>query len=332
MHILSIIVTALGESCDTTRTSDRRRESRSGRPRCVRRGDSGSVLGARARSCSFSVSRSRCCSAPCCCTLTTTPTAPSRTQPRCVLSLLLSAAAAAATGRRADEPSFDTQWTTYVRDEGAINATSWWGGTFHSCSASSETSLAAGCASLPLPFPVRAHADKGSHSTQATRPSPSPAPRSGSWETGASSPLSLASRSSLSRSAPAHLDHLDRRNPRQSRFYCALLDEDQPWRWYSGSTLASPVGGKEGLNSTRCALSGLEDKQHTLVFGQRQEDVLGNGVTVRRLFLGPLPSPLSSRESVLQDLLRQALQLLTPALSSSTTTSSTMRPTPPSRS
>ena len=240
-------------------------------------------------------------------------------------------------GGAADEPSLDTQWTTYVRDEGAINATSWWGGTFHSCSASSETSLAAGCASLPLPSPVRAHEltkartrhrqrDHHLHRHQGlargrlVRPRRSP------------SPLSLASRSSLSRSAPAHLDHLDRRNPRQSRFYCALLDEDQPWRWYSGSTLASPVGGKEGLNSTRCALSGLEDKQHTLVFGQRQEDVLGNGVTVRRLFLGPLPSPLSSRESVLQDLLRQALQLLTPALSSSTTTSSTMRPTPPSRS
>ncbi|GAA5893582.1 hypothetical protein JCM8208_000834 [Rhodotorula glutinis] len=128
--------------------------------------------------------------------------------------------------------SYSTAWTTYVRDTGAINATSWFGQTFHSCSASSETSLAAGC-NATITF-------TGTKVWVV-----------GDW------------------------------NPRQSRFYCALLDEEQPWRWYNGSTLASPVGGQTaGLNRTRCALSGLENKQHTLVFGQRQEDVVSNGVTL----------------------------------------------------
>ncbi|KPV74832.1 uncharacterized protein RHOBADRAFT_53767, partial [Rhodotorula graminis WP1] len=128
--------------------------------------------------------------------------------------------------------SYSTAWTTYVRDTGAINATSWFGGTFHSCSASSETSLAAGC-NATITF-------TGTKLWVV-----------GDW------------------------------NPRQGRFYCALLDEEQPWRWYSGSTLGSPVGAQSaGLNHTRCALSGLENKQHTVLFGQTQEDVVGNGVTL----------------------------------------------------
>ncbi|TNY24723.1 hypothetical protein DMC30DRAFT_412962 [Rhodotorula diobovata] len=130
-----------------------------------------------------------------------------------------------------DAVSYSTAWTTYVRDTGAVNATSWLGGTFHSCSASSQTSLAAGC-NATITF-------TGTKIWVI-----------GDW------------------------------NPNQGIYYCALLNEGQPWRWFNASTLSSPYPGQTGLNHTRCQLSGLENKQHTLVFGQTQDDVINNGITI----------------------------------------------------
>ncbi|GAA6047430.1 hypothetical protein JCM3770_001301 [Rhodotorula araucariae] len=142
------------------------------------------------------------------------------------------------TAAKVDEPHRTAQWTTYVGDKGAVNATRWYGGSFHSCSASSELSTAAGC-NATITF-------SGTRIWVI-----------GDW------------------------------NPVQGSYYCALLDEHQPWRWYNGSTLSSPYGpGQPGLNHTRCELSGLEpDKQHTLVFGQTYDGVAhatvpGAGITI----------------------------------------------------
>ncbi|BGP40400.1 hypothetical protein JCM10449v2_004362 [Rhodotorula kratochvilovae] len=130
--------------------------------------------------------------------------------------------------------AYSTGWRTYIGDGGGVNASSWYGGTFHSCSASSELSTAVGC-NATITF-------SGTKIWVI-----------GDW------------------------------NPAQGSYYCALLNEQQPWRWYNGSTLSSPYPGQTGLNHTRCQISGLENKQHTLLFGQTYDGVAavdGNGITI----------------------------------------------------
>ncbi|GAA5985280.1 hypothetical protein JCM11641_005382 [Rhodosporidiobolus odoratus] len=69
-------------------------------------------------------------------------------------------------------------------------------------------------------------------------------------------------------------------NPSQRGFYCLLRDEG-PWHWYSGSALGGNPNGTAQWARTRCAVTGLEaGKQYTLVFGQPQETVNSNGVTL----------------------------------------------------
>jgi len=45
------------------------------------------------------------------------------------------------------------------------------------------------------------------------------------------------------------------------------------------------VGGEKGgsLNRTRCRVDGLENKRHTMAFGQLAQDVARNGITVSSL-------------------------------------------------
>ncbi|GAA5910533.1 hypothetical protein JCM6882_008548 [Rhodosporidiobolus microsporus] len=72
-------------------------------------------------------------------------------------------------------------------------------------------------------------------------------------------------------------------NAAQRLFYCILDDGESslPWKVYNASERSSVTSNNVwGLNYTRCAVSGLESKQYKLTFGQWQEDVNSNGVTM----------------------------------------------------
>ncbi|GAA5985514.1 hypothetical protein JCM11641_007091 [Rhodosporidiobolus odoratus] len=83
-------------------------------------------------------------------------------------------------------------------------------------------------------------------------------------------------------------------NPNQRGFYC-VLNEETPWKWYNGSSLAGPATGSAGLNRTRCAISGLEaGTQYTLTFGQPREQVQNNGVTLDYIVIDNSTEPSST--------------------------------------
>lgn len=183
---------------------------------------------------------------------------------------------------------------------------------------------------------ARTRADEGSHSTQATRPSPSPAPRSGSWETGASSPLSLALSSSLSLSEYARSPRPSR--PQEPSTKPLLL---RPARRGPALEVVQRLDAREPCRRRRRAQS-----YSLRAVGPRGQAAHARvraeaGGRSRQRRHGASALALASRSSLssrtgewvkLDVLARQVLQSLTHVPCSSTTTSSTMRLTPPSRS
>ncbi|GAA5870930.1 hypothetical protein JCM1840_002733 [Sporobolomyces johnsonii] len=128
-----------------------------------------------------------------------------------------------------DVIAYSATWITYVGATGAVNATAWFDGTFHSCRAD-QISGSTGC-NATISFTGSGITVVGDH------------------------------------------------NPNQRVFYCSL--DGGEYHWKNGSLLAA--GNSDiptSLNHTRCKVEGLENKQHTLLFGQTTADVNANGITL----------------------------------------------------